>query len=100
MDRGRQRADPLLGDSLMVEPRTLTPLVPVRIWVPQPTCIIRPIDHQVEGRTQGKFKLFSPQMEVRKDKSDQLPLLLDVRTLKNKTDQVSHGQFDRLAYQR
>ena len=28
----------------------------VGVQVPQPTCMIRPVDHQVEGRTQGKLQ--------------------------------------------
>ena len=43
----------LLGDSLTVELRTLTPPVVVRIHVPQPTLISRSIEHQIERRTQA-----------------------------------------------
>lgn len=45
----------LLGDSLTVELRTLTPPVVVRIHVPQPTLISRPVDHQIKWRTQVKL---------------------------------------------
>lgn len=47
-------ADPL-GDSLAVEPRTLTPVALVRIQVPQPACMNRPIDHRVAERTRDRL---------------------------------------------
>ena len=53
--------------------------------------MICPVDHKVEGRTQGKFKLFSSQTQVRKGKSEKLALLLGFRMVEQLSGPRSHG---------